>query len=129
MSTPAGFHRLLYSTYNDSPSDVRIFDAMIENPMEYSWLFETYRLSRWSVIHDIAIGNMDVWAGVEAIKVPVAFLHGSEDSINPVEAARAVHKRFPNASFTELQGEGQSLFLSCFEAIIAHTNREDRRKK
>ncbi len=129
MSTPAGFHRLLYSTYKDSPSDVCIFDAMIENPMEYSWLFQTYRLSRWSVIHDIAIGNMDVWAGVEAVEVPVAFLHGSEDSINPVEAARAVHKRFPNASFTELQGEGQSLFLNCFEAMIAHTKRDGRTDK
>ncbi|MCB1423531.1 MAG: alpha/beta hydrolase [Nitratireductor sp.] len=120
MSTPSGFRSFLLSTYKDSPADVAIFDAITGNPMEYSWIFETYRLSRWSVIRDITMGNMDVWADAECTQTPVVFVHGSGDSINPVEAARTVQKRFPNSFFVELEGEGQSLFLTCFEKLITN---------
>ena len=118
MSTPSGFRKLLQSTYKDSAVDVRTFNSMIDNPMTYSWIFETYRLSRWSVIRDVTSGNLDVWSEVESLKNRVSFVHGACDPINPMEAARTVSRRFKNAAFVELDDQGQSLFLNCFEELI-----------
>ena len=118
MSTPAGFRKLLQSTYKDSRSDVQIFNSMIDNPLIHSWIFETYRLSRWSVIRDVTCGNMDIWSGIEAHKGRVTFVHGTNDPINPVAAARSVCSQFKNSAFVELKDHGQSLFLNCFEQLV-----------
>ena len=118
MSTPAGFRKLLQSTYTDSQIDVQIFNLMIDNPLIYSWIFETYRLSRWSVIRDVTCGNMDIWSGIETFNGRVTFVHGANDPINPVDAARSVCSQFKNSAFVELKDHGQSLFLSCFEQLI-----------
>ncbi|WP_075995895.1 alpha/beta fold hydrolase [Salaquimonas pukyongi] len=118
MSTPAGFRKLLQSTYKNSEIDVQTFNDIIDNPLIYSWIFETYRLSRWSVIRDVTLGNLDIWAGVDSLKCRVTFVHGAFDPINPLDAAKAVSERFANSTFIELEDRGQSLFLTCFEELV-----------
>jgi pimeloyl-ACP methyl ester carboxylesterase/DNA-binding CsgD family transcriptional regulator len=118
MSTPEGFRGLLQQSYGESKPDMEIFEQITSNPVEYSWLFETYRLSRWSVVRDIAMGNSDIWTGLDGIGCRVTLVHGRQDPINPVASARVVGKKFPNAHFVELPDDGQSLFLSRLKELV-----------
>lgn len=118
MSTVEGFAKLLRTTYRNSKPDQEVFSEILSSPLTYSWLFESYRLSRWSIMRDIAAGNMDVWSGADKIKRPVVFVHGSHDPINPPDAARRIRKAVPDSSFVELPDHGQSLFLSLFKELV-----------
>lgn len=121
MSTPDGLRAVLGSAYKKSARDVEIFDAIMAGPLGHSWMLESYRLSRWSVINDVLMGSQDVWHDVDTITVPVLFLHGATDPVNAANDAREIQMRFANADFVELENEGQSLFLNRFEDIITRS--------
>jgi len=124
MSTLRGLRDVLYSAYKKSSSDMDIFNAILSHPLGHSWMFESYRLSRWSVINDVLMGSQDVWKSASDIKIPVLFLHGASDPINAVEDARKIQTQFKNSEFIQLTDEGQSLFLNRFEEIISGSSKD-----
>jgi|GEM_PF-6724054 len=112
MSTPAGMLGILKSAYHNSPRDMALFIALTSNPVSHSWIYESYRMSRNSVIMDIAMSSYDVWQNADKIRCPVLFVHGRSDPINSVTDARKVADLIPNSQFVEIEDEGQSLFIS-----------------
>lgn len=53
-----------------------------------------------------------------AIKVPVLVLHGTEDEIMPIHAARLTPSVFPNGTFVEMKGLGHDLVFSAGPAVV-----------
>ena len=127
MSTQAGALEVLRTSYKNSTYDMGIFEDLLSNRMGHSWIYETYRTSRYSVIMDIIIGGYDVWQNANKIKCPVLFVHGRSDPINSIEGARNVASLFKKPEFVELQEDGQSLFLHRFSDLISLKNKQDYR--
>ena len=120
MGTKSGFQTIINSAYGSSPPDAKIFRDIFEVPQGHSWIYETYQLSKNSIVNDILLPSVDVWKNVEDVQTPTLFLHGRQDPVNSVSAAKMIESRFPNSNFVELELEGQSLFLSRFEEMIAN---------
>ncbi|MEP0942157.1 MAG: alpha/beta hydrolase [Rhizobiaceae bacterium] len=120
MGTKSGFQTIINSAYGTSPPDAKIFQDIFESPQGHSWIYETYQLSKNSIVNDILMPSLDVWKNVEDVQTPTLFLHGRQDPVNSVSAAKMIESRFPNSNFVELELEGQSLFLSRFEEMIAN---------
>ncbi|MEE9315072.1 MAG: alpha/beta hydrolase [Rhizobiaceae bacterium] len=119
MSTPAGMIEVLSTAYKNSPSDMKLFNAIVSDPLGHSWMYESYRLSQQSVTNDILLGSLDVWNGSDKIELPILFIHGATDPINAIEDARHVQQKFANSEFIELLNEGQSFFRNRFKEIIS----------
>ncbi len=124
MSTLKGLRDVLHSAYKNSSIDLEIFNSILSHPLGHSWMFESYRLSRWSVISDVMMGSQDVWSGVSDIKIPVLFLHGASDPVNAVKDAKKIQMQFENSEFLQLMDEGQSLFLNRFEEIMCRSSKD-----
>lgn len=122
MSTKDGLRDVLHSAYKNSPNDMEIFNSILSSSLGHSWMSESYRLSRWSVINDVLLGSHNVWADTGNISVPVLFLHGATDPVNAAVDANQIQKRFANSRFVQLPDEGQSLFLNRFEDIITKSS-------
>lgn len=119
MSTPDGLRRMLTNAYRECARDIEIFSALLDSPLGHSWMYENYRLSRNSVAADIAAGVPQIWDGIGEMNVPFTFVHGALDPINSVSNARRISEAARHARFKELSGEGQSLFLSRLDTIVA----------
>ncbi len=118
MSNPTGLLEILKSAYQNSPRDMEIFTELISSPIGHSWIYESYRMSRHSVVMDIAMSSNDVWQHAHKISCPVLFVHGRSDPINSVVDARKVSDLITNSQFVEIEEEGQSLFISRLAEII-----------
>lgn len=64
---------------------------------------------------DLTWRRLDV--GEALAGTPVLILHGREDPVIPVEAARRLAERLPQARLVELEGQGHLIFLTSEEAF------------
>ncbi len=64
--------------------------------------------------------EIDIRHVLPAVRVPTLILHGSEDSIVPVEAARYMASRIPTARVVEIPGAGHLAFGRSTAALIAN---------
>lgn len=124
MSSKAGFQTIIQSAYGNSAPDMKIFQDIFAAPLGHSWIYESYRLSRGSVVSDVLMPGMDVWKDVENIRTPTLFLHGASDPVNVLTDAGEIHKRFQSSDFVELPDDGQSIFLNRFEELVARSPQE-----
>jgi len=67
--------------------------------------------------------EIDVRHVLPAVRVPTLILHGSEDTIVPIEVARYMASRIPTASVVEIQGAGHLAFGKPAIAIGAEIER------
>jgi pimeloyl-ACP methyl ester carboxylesterase len=56
-----------------------------------------------------AMAGFDLSAQLGNIRMPVQILHGTDDEIISIEAAKALHKKIPNAKLSEYPGLGHLL--------------------
>lgn len=124
MGTKNGLLSILQSAYKKSAKDMEVFNFIVSTDQGYSWMRESYELSKYSVINDVLLGSQNVWEGAEKIKTEVMFLHGKNDPINSANNARMIQKRFANSGFVLLVDEGQSLFLNRFSDIVSKSLQE-----
>lgn len=119
ISTREGLWAVLSSTYEASPRDMSIFEDILSERVGHTMMYDSYRLSRHSVVSDIGMRALDVWRQVQHLpNVPTMFVHGETDPINSIGDARLVQKTVASSQFVELKGEGQSLFLSLLKEVV-----------
>lgn len=63
--------------------------------------------------------EIDIRQVLPAVRVPTLVLHGSEDTLVPIEVARYVASRIPAARLVEIEGAGHLAFGSFSDAIAA----------
>jgi pimeloyl-ACP methyl ester carboxylesterase/class 3 adenylate cyclase len=66
--------------------------------------------------------DIDIRHVLPAVRVPTLVLHGADDEIVPVEAARHMAARIPGARFVELPGVGHLALGSPSDSIESETN-------
>jgi pimeloyl-[acyl-carrier protein] methyl ester esterase len=59
----------------------------------------------------------DLRDALPCLSAPVRILHGTCDRIIPIEVARILHERLPNASLREIEEKGHDLVFTAPEAI------------
>ncbi|NOX39617.1 MAG: alpha/beta hydrolase [Alphaproteobacteria bacterium] len=121
MSSLTGALELLRTTYEKSAYDMDIFNRLLATPLGHLWLYDSYRMSRYSVIKDIAMGGEDVWQLAHKISCKPLFVHGRRDPINNVGAARKAAALIKSSDFVELEHCGQSLFLRRLADLITQS--------
>ncbi len=119
MSSPIGAMEVLKSAYKNSQIDIKIFKELLSNPKNHAWLYESYKLSRYSVIKDIAMAGDNIWQNAKQINCPTLFIHGKHDPINSFKAAQKASKLIADSKFIALENQGQSLFISCLADLVA----------
>lgn len=119
ISTREGLWSVLSSTYESSPRDMSIFEDILSDIRGHTMMYDSYRLSRHSVVSDFGLKALNIWKRVpDLANTPTLFIHGASDPINSIDDARHIQKSIPGARFSELEGEGQSLFLNRLRDIV-----------
>lgn len=119
ISTREGLWAVLSSTYETSPRDMSIFEDILSNPLGHTMMYDSYRLSRHSMVSDVGLRALNVWHKAKSLaNIPILFVHGASDPINSISDARYVQQSIPGAQFLELEGEGQSLFLNRLRDVV-----------
>lgn len=126
MSSLAGILEVLESSYKDSNWDMEVFTALLSNPVNHSWMYESYRKSRHSVVMDVAMGGYDVWKNAEKIGCGTLFVHGKLDPINLATDAQLIAGHIPHSEFVLLEEDGQSLFLTKLSEITGMSKQSRR---
>ena len=67
--------------------------------------------------------EIDIRQVLPAVRVPTLVLHGTEDTVVPIEVARYVASHIPAARLVELQGVGHLAFAQASELIIGEIRR------
>jgi len=78
-----------------------------------------WRNTDWRAMRSfrIALDGWDVRARVSAIDLPAIILHGTEDTLFPLQAARDLAGMLPNAELRIVEGAGHGLPLTHPEAV------------
>lgn len=80
---------------------------------------DRYRIQSHYLIRQCWLGPQDLAEAARAIAgVPVQFVHGANDLVCRVEAARAVHHLLPRSRFTEVPGAGHDPFAPALAAAM-----------
>ncbi len=119
ISTREGLWAVLSSTYETSPRDMSIFEDILSDPLGHTMMYDSYRLSRHSMLSDVGLKALNVWQKAKNLaNIPILFVHGGSDPINAIADAKYVQQEIPGAQFKELEGEGQSLFLNRLRDVV-----------
>ena len=122
MSSLPGILEVLKASYKDSEWDKAVFNKLLSNPVNHSWMYESYRKSRHSVIMDVAMGGRNVWKEASKIRCEVLFVHGANDPINLLSDTKEIAKQIAGSNVVVFEHAGQSLFLTLLADVVCLAN-------
>lgn len=81
------------------------------------WRAECDATPRGRFLQAVAAAGFDVGRRLDEVRVPVHVLHGTADTVVPVENGRILADRLPNARYTPVEGGSHFFFFEEFETV------------
>ncbi|NIM51198.1 MAG: alpha/beta fold hydrolase [Gemmatimonadales bacterium] len=99
----------------------RVDFRTIERPSDLSLDLAGWRNTDWRAMRSyrIAMSGFDVRHRLAEVAIPTIVLHGTEDTLFPLEVAEDLVARLPNAELRVITGAGHGLPLTHGEAVVA----------
>ncbi|WP_376870432.1 alpha/beta fold hydrolase [Albirhodobacter sp. R86504] len=104
--------------FRNSPADTASIEAMFQSPFLAEWLALIANHATLASVDEITNMQRNWLNDLREAHCDIAFIHGAEDPISPVNDIRAVASTVQASSFTRFDDAGHLILIQHFEALM-----------